>query len=65
MGPYLNTFGELESNCIIFMALASQGTEENIFGEPGIIFREQGSIDLPWGPLWGYQAFRLQQFDDT
>ena len=23
LGPYLNTFGELVSNCIIFMALAS------------------------------------------
>ena len=27
------------------------GIEENIFGEPSIIFREQGSTDLPWGPL--------------
>ena len=49
------------------MALASASkiisgnTEENIFGEPGIIFREQGSTELPWEPLWG----RLQQFDDT
>ena len=24
-----------------------------MFGEPGIIFREQGSTDLQWGPRWG------------
>ena len=53
-----------EQHCIIFMALASaskiMGTQENIFGEP---LRQQGSTDIPRGPLWDYQAFRLQQFD--
>ena len=66
----INTFGELVSNCLFVMALASEskitsGNTGKYFWESGIVFREQGSTDFPWGPPSGYQAFRLQQFDDT
>ena len=48
-------FWGLVSNYTIFMALASASKiilgnrGKYFFGEPGIIFREQGSTDLPWG----------------
>ena len=41
---YFYGFGEREqNNC--------REQRKNIFGLPGIIFREQGGTDLPWGPL--------------
>ena len=49
LGPYLNTVGEMVSNCITFMAIF-QGTEEIFSGSP-VLFSGSKGVLISYGGL--------------